>query len=68
MSDETLEMQNFLFRLPDGKFSMRISEDNPAFNFPPGFSFRFGGRLFVLFPEDKQAQESMGVSRTEEAP
>lgn len=47
--------------LPNGRYGMRVSEDIPSIHFPPGFSWRFCGKLFVVNPKDESNQRAMGV-------
>lgn len=60
--DENWTPLEVLSGLVAGRYSLRVAEDDPSLRFPPGFSFRHDGKLFVLFPEEKPAQEAMGVS------
>jgi len=48
--------------LPEGRYRMRVTEDDPSLQFPPGFSFRQSGKLFVLFPSEEANQTDMGVA------
>lgn len=47
--------------LPEGRYGLRVTEDDPSLHFPPGFSWRFGGKLFVVSPKDEKNQRAMGV-------
>jgi hypothetical protein len=47
--------------LTEGRYRMRVAEDDASLQFPPGFSFRYAGKLFVLFPAEEDNQRAMGV-------
>jgi len=58
---------NTLRSLPEGRYRMRVTEDDASSQFSPGFSFRHAGKLFVLFPAEEGNQRAMGVVTPPEA-
>lgn len=56
------EIENFLLGLPNGRYGMRISADDPALRFPAGFSARIGGKLLVIVPKEEENRKAMNMA------
>jgi hypothetical protein len=52
----------FFLGLAEGRYGMRVSDDEPELRFPPGFSVRSGGKLFVITPKDEENRKAMGMA------